>query len=416
MYVEFLNNENAPEANLVVEPKKWKVGEVEAVKKFLEYRAQSIVKAKAGQSISVHEELSLNCIILVDGMNSLDSSDLEYGFESATWESMVKECQDRYEIDDLPAETELAITTITKAARQDFSRVDSSIKKLPDGDDKGLIEESLRSLVSRYAPNTSNKVTKLESSFTMEVVDPVLLPFLKENGMLSRKGTDGKVPDAANNNKKDIQFSDLSVFFKYGEDLPQEGLVMVEIKPPIKVNNGHRPDYVKLGNELKSCIDKMVKDGLDDEDIVVTGVLIEGFMCTVFVMDLVYQATYRMIPIAVFHLPRSRHDFIVLPQAYESLLKVRNLMLSSAQKCFAFYRKKERKTIRDQYVVESITTPILQTSSKIVAPGLPVQASLLNTLPIYHNGMLRRNIESIGTERENFMAEELKEAKQDEKG
>ena len=51
---------------------------------------------------------------------------------------------------------------------------------------------------------------------------------------------------------------------------------MVEIKTPMKVNNGQRPDYVKLGNELRSCIDKMVKDGLDDEDIVVTGVLIEG--------------------------------------------------------------------------------------------------------------------------------------------
>ncbi|KAI9498490.1 hypothetical protein BDB00DRAFT_800507 [Zychaea mexicana] len=92
-------------------------------------------------------------------------------------------------------------------------------------------------------------------------------------------------------------------------------------------------------------IDKMINNGLDEEDIVVTGVLIEGFMCTVFVMDLVYQATYRMIPIAIFYLPLSRHDFSVLPLAYESLLEVRHLMVSSAQKCFAFYRKKDRKTI-----------------------------------------------------------------------
>ncbi|KAG2228333.1 hypothetical protein INT45_011125 [Circinella minor] len=259
VYPEFFNNENAPEVNLVGETRKWEVGDVEVTKQFLGYRAQSIQKAKAGQLISIQEELS----------------DLEYGFETNTWELMVKECRDRYPIDDLSAETESAIISFAKAARKTFSQVGSIIKKFPDGGDNSLIEESLRNLVSRYGPNTSNKVVKLESSFTMEVVDPVILPFLKENGMLSRRGTDGKVPGIVNE-KKDIQFADLSVFFEYGEDLPEEGLVMVEIKPPVKVNNGQRPDYVKLGNELKSCIDKMVKDGLDEEDIIVTGVLIEA--------------------------------------------------------------------------------------------------------------------------------------------
>ncbi|KAI9498489.1 hypothetical protein BDB00DRAFT_867638 [Zychaea mexicana] len=76
--------------------------------------SQSLQKAKAGQLISIHEELSLNCIILVDGMDSLSSSDLEYRFEAATWELMVKECRDRYTVDDLPAETESAITTLQR--------------------------------------------------------------------------------------------------------------------------------------------------------------------------------------------------------------------------------------------------------------------------------------------------------------
>ena len=40
-------------------------------------------------------------------------------------------------------------------------------------------------------------------------------------------------------------------------------------------------------------------------------------------MDLVYQATYRMIPLTICYLPRSRYDFSVLPSMYEAALGVR---------------------------------------------------------------------------------------------
>ncbi|KAI7851100.1 hypothetical protein BDC45DRAFT_538469 [Circinella umbellata] len=175
-----------------------KVCDVEVTKVFIEYRAQSIQKAKAGQLMSIHEELS----------------DLEYGFKSGSWEMMVKECRDRYPIDGLPADTEEAVISFTK--------VDKIIKTFPDGDDNSLIKESLRNLVSQYAPNTSNKVVKRVSSFTMKVVVPIILPFLKKNAMLSRRGTDGKVHGAASQRRI---FNSLNCqFFEYGEDLPEEGL------------------------------------------------------------------------------------------------------------------------------------------------------------------------------------------------
>ena len=70
-------------------------------------------------------------------------------------------------------------------------------------------------------------------------------------------------------------FTDLSMNFDHGS-MPTEGLLLVEIKPPQKVYNGSRPDLVKLANEMKDSLDKMIEDGIDDPEITVLGVLIKG--------------------------------------------------------------------------------------------------------------------------------------------
>ena len=52
----------------------------------------------------------------------------------------------------------------------------------------------------------------------------------------------------------------------------------MEIKPPHCVKDGKRPDFIKLANELKDAIDTMVHDGIDDFDIPVLGLLVEGII------------------------------------------------------------------------------------------------------------------------------------------
>ena len=76
-------------------------------------------------------------------------------------------------------------------------------------------------------------------------------------------------------NRSTNRYSDLSMNFSF-DSMPEQGLLIVEIKPFEKVKNGSRPDFIKLANEMKDAIDKMVKDGMDDENITVLGVLIEG--------------------------------------------------------------------------------------------------------------------------------------------
>ncbi|KAI9496745.1 hypothetical protein BDB00DRAFT_868962 [Zychaea mexicana] len=77
----------------------------------------------------------------------------------------------------------------------------------------------------------------------------------------NKKGTDGQAQGSA-----DLRFSDLSINFAYS-GLREQGLLITEIKPPHKIRTGSRPDLVKLANEMKASIDKMVEDGCDDKDI-----------------------------------------------------------------------------------------------------------------------------------------------------
>ncbi|KAG2223555.1 hypothetical protein INT45_000875 [Circinella minor] len=77
--------------------------------------------------------------------------------------------------------------------------------------------------------------------------------------------------------KGTYRFFDLSVNFSLGS-MPDQGLVYYcgEANLSKKLEMESRPEFIKLANEMKDSIDKMVKDGMDDVDISVVGVLLEG--------------------------------------------------------------------------------------------------------------------------------------------
>ncbi|CAG8578662.1 2393_t:CDS:10 [Cetraspora pellucida] len=87
-------------------------------------------------------------------------------------------------------------------------------------------------------------------------------------------------------------------------------------------------DLVKLGNGMKDIIDKCIEDGVED-----TNLIICGFQCRVYAMDLKYEAIYRMILLGKFYLPRDSSDFGVLPTSIERLMQVKNIMNCSAEIC-----------------------------------------------------------------------------------
>ncbi|KAG2225873.1 hypothetical protein INT45_007117 [Circinella minor] len=133
-----------------------------------------------------------------------------------------------------------------------------------------------------YSLESSDKSGRMESSFTLDAIYPIFIPFLQESTFITRKGTDGQAvgsnvrrSKSPEEDKKIGRFVDLSMIYDYG-DCPRRGLIVVEIKPPMKMLDGSRPDSVKIANEMKDSIDKMVKDGYDDDEITILGVLVEG--------------------------------------------------------------------------------------------------------------------------------------------
>ncbi|KAG2215407.1 hypothetical protein INT45_010427 [Circinella minor] len=314
--MNYLSGNGIPSVVLKEHCDQWIINTTPITERFLKFRNETMEHAKEGVLKTYQEELALNCIFLIDGVECAPNSRLHYGFDEEEWDCMLKEVNDLYPMKSLADDVIFSIVQFAQADKQ-------------------------------------------ESSFSIASVYPIFLPFIDETELVTCCGTDGQAQgsaerrDSVDGNKSTSRYSDLSMNFSF-DSMPEQGLLIVEIKPFEKVKNGSRPDFIKLANEMKDAIDKMVKDGMDDENITVLGVLIEGFKCTLFVMDLMYQATtYRLVLLSVFYIPRDRHDLYVLLSSYEALATMRKMTYSNARRCYAFYKEKKRTTIRHDYTVES---------------------------------------------------------------
>ncbi|KAI7848155.1 hypothetical protein BDC45DRAFT_323126 [Circinella umbellata] len=238
---------------------------------------------------------------LFDDLNCVyPDCSLVYGFDRDTWQAVMNECKELYPTQSLSKKTKKIINKFAEAGTENFEKCDKIAEKL---NTKDQIRESLRNIISTYSPESAKKTDKLESTFSISSVYPLMLPFFRETHLLTRIGTDGKASrkETKNNDKKGYVFPDLSMNYECGA-MPVQRLLIAEIKPPHKVRTGSRPDFIKLAIQMKDSIDKMINDGVDDPEITVSGLLIEGFRCTLFVMDLKYQKIYRLIPLQVFYI------------------------------------------------------------------------------------------------------------------
>ncbi|CAG8580638.1 1362_t:CDS:10 [Funneliformis caledonium] len=106
-------------------------------------------------------------------------------------------------------------------------------------------------------------------------------------------------------------------------------LLVSEIKPTrymsSKETNFVDFDLIKIGNEMKNMLDKCIKNGVKTKDLSICSILVEGFQCSVFVMDLKFDAIYRMILLGKFFLPQNVHNLNVLSIAIEELMQIKQI-------------------------------------------------------------------------------------------
>ncbi|KAL1932441.1 hypothetical protein VTP01DRAFT_8119 [Rhizomucor pusillus] len=81
---------------------------------------------------------------------------------------------------------------------------------------------------------------------------------------------------------------------------------------------------------MKLMIGKLLEAGVRDP--IVCGILIEGFACSTYIMDLRYEAIYRMIRLATFKLIGSGLNLMPLPSMVRRLVQLRPLKNVSSRK------------------------------------------------------------------------------------
>ncbi|KAI7850497.1 hypothetical protein BDC45DRAFT_572991 [Circinella umbellata] len=201
----------------------WRINTTSITERFLQFRSDTIERAKDSVLDTYQQELALNCIFLIDDLECVPGSRLRYGFDQEEWDCMVEEVKDLYPIKSLNDDLTSLILQFARAGDEDFNSCKKIIKAMPidAADDNLCIEFSM------------NRI-----SFSIDAVHPVLLPFIDETELTTRYGTDSQAQES-------------------------EELVVLK-KIPL------------AANEMKDVIDNMVNDGVDDENVTVLGVLIEG--------------------------------------------------------------------------------------------------------------------------------------------
>ncbi|CAG8775596.1 19886_t:CDS:2, partial [Gigaspora rosea] len=228
----------------------------------------------------------------------------------------------------LPDEDVIRCHEISKVANKNFQDCKSLIRKW-----QREVEE-----------NNDDFILEVFESMSSDVLDPSTYRKRKFDPVLQGRKANFSVYTQLKNNKYYLLAS--------------------EIKSPRHMSSKKidflNCDLVKLGNEMKDMLDKCIED---------------GFQCSVFIMDLKFDAIYRMIPLRKFFLPQNIHNLNIIAIAIEELMQARNIICRSAKLCFQdlFQRSKVPSIasttpvtpIRNGMMRQSFHTPIKVPTNRI---------------------------------------------------
>lgn len=98
-------------------------------------------------------------------------------------------------------------------------------------------------------------------------------------------------------------------------------MFIVEVKCP---KSKEDDDFFKLSVELQMMLNKLAQAGVEAPQVF--GMIIYGFECFTFKMDLIAPGIYRMIKLKSFFVPQNVYDLPTLHNAMASLNQI-NLLL-----------------------------------------------------------------------------------------
>ncbi|CAO3637363.1 unnamed protein product [Cunninghamella blakesleeana] len=139
-------------------------------------------------------------------------------------------------------------------------------------------------------------------------------------------------------------------------------LFVAEIKPVNK--NCHsqlQSDFVKLGKQMKSMLDHLIKTGVNDP--IVTGLLVDGYSCSTFMLSLKSDGIYILTELATFYLLRSPLDSPLIPTIAECFFQLKSLITTTANNINYLHQFPSSKTTSPSSSAASTTAPSITSSS-----------------------------------------------------
>jgi hypothetical protein len=132
-------------------------------------------------------------------------------------------------------------------------------------------------------------------------------------------------------------------------------LLAVEVKRPGCSGSQVIGDRSKCGVELKRIIDNQITFGVKRP--MSFGVVVEGYTCHTFYCDLKYEAVYRYVELASFHLLKDPSDAFSIVTIMEHFLQIKGLM--------------DQVVVQIEEILDSRST---RSSSSITAPPIQIEA------------------------------------------
>ncbi|RHZ83711.1 hypothetical protein Glove_88g35 [Diversispora epigaea] len=305
---------------------KWTVGTIDISNSLLEYRNLSIKKASENKIENAIEMLSLNHIFLLDENSPSGISEL-IGPESL--KKIFENIRSEYTSYKLLDKDILRCHEISKVANENFKGCKSLLRKwqreVGENDDD-LILEVFESIFKCFPSNTNRENAK-EDTFVHEIFELLITPIFTNSDLKCEWST-----DVSNPSLQGLK-TDFSIYIPMKN---KKYYLLVAKINSAKFISSTKIDFVnrglvKIGNEMKDMLDKCINDGIKNKDLSICGLLVEGFQCSVLVMDLKYSAIYRMIHLGKFYFPRSIHNLNVLSIAIEELMQIKNIIFHSVE-------------------------------------------------------------------------------------
>ncbi|KAI9308178.1 hypothetical protein BJ944DRAFT_260724 [Cunninghamella echinulata] len=237
-----------------------------------------------------------------------------------------------------------------------FSWRDVKLKTIPmlyeaiqsTNEDDLLAADIIHNLAGRILDNPDRK-NMLEDSFAHKYLDVILETIFGSERRFKQDWANGSLLgnkrkleclDSSNDEENDNDNENQNILYKpdwlvYTKSWRTKAVLgVMELKVAYKRNPSLISDFVKLGREMKLTLNELIYRGIKNP--MVCGILIEGFECQTFVMDLNYDGIYRLSAISKFKLCCNIQEFVLFPTLFNNILYLKKLIMEVAlqvEKC-----------------------------------------------------------------------------------